>query len=643
MRIITTILLFICLKASATNYYVKNGGNDVLDGLTDATAWATIAKVNSASYSPGDSILFKAGNIWIEKLIPASSGSISLNIIYASYGVGANPLFTGLQDITLSNEGANIWSATASSSVKDLFTVLIGGEARTKARYPNTGYLLYNTSTSTKTQVVTSLTGTPDYSGGECVTRSSHFTLDVSKISSQSTGTLNIYPALTYTPNIGGNGYFLQNLESFLDLQNEWVYDSTTKKLTVYSVGEPTVKYSTLDTLVYLRKVNYITFNGLSFSGANRRAIRLDTCRGVVIQNCNFENNGFAISGTFAPRTIVQNDTIINSLSNAVLFISASDTSLVHNNYIRNTGILPGIGVSGSGTSLGIYFEGIKTNFTNNVITKSGYNAIYWAGRNCLIKNNFIDSFNLVKDDGGGIYSYIGTYFAYDYDNGSRVTKNIVLNGLPATAGTTSVYPSSNIYMDNNVRGVTVDSNFAMNGSYSTFFMNTGAQYLTVFGNTFVNNLGHAGYATGNGNLSIKNNIFYSADTTKALFVYAFKDTVEIMDSNFYSRPVKEAQTLSMHLGGGIFSYFNLSEWTARTTYDVNSTITPSGITTEPPLIIYNKNGIDSTVLFPGRRISMKGVEYNGSIILKPFTSAILFNSSTQSRYKFQLGGLKFQ
>jgi hypothetical protein len=30
-------------------YYVKNGGNDGLDGLSDGNAWATISKVNGAS------------------------------------------------------------------------------------------------------------------------------------------------------------------------------------------------------------------------------------------------------------------------------------------------------------------------------------------------------------------------------------------------------------------------------------------------------------------------------------------------------------------------------------------------------------------------------------------------------------------
>lgn len=75
-----------------TTYYVKNGGNDSLDGLSDGNAWATISKVNSASYLPGDSILFKCGDTWREQtsLVP-QSGSSEGYITYGSYDTGDKP------------------------------------------------------------------------------------------------------------------------------------------------------------------------------------------------------------------------------------------------------------------------------------------------------------------------------------------------------------------------------------------------------------------------------------------------------------------------------------------------------------------------------------------------------------------------
>lgn len=44
-------------------YYVKTGGNDSLDGLSEANAWVTITKANTAAI--GDTILFKNGDTFV--------------------------------------------------------------------------------------------------------------------------------------------------------------------------------------------------------------------------------------------------------------------------------------------------------------------------------------------------------------------------------------------------------------------------------------------------------------------------------------------------------------------------------------------------------------------------------------------------
>ncbi len=55
-------------NVSAATYYVKPDGNDNADGRSDATAWKTIAKVNSFSFQPGDDVYFKCGGTWNERL-----------------------------------------------------------------------------------------------------------------------------------------------------------------------------------------------------------------------------------------------------------------------------------------------------------------------------------------------------------------------------------------------------------------------------------------------------------------------------------------------------------------------------------------------------------------------------------------------
>lgn len=96
-KLFLSILVSLLLVSSAwaANYYVKTGGNDEASGLSDALAWATIAKVNAATFAAGDSILFNRGNHWHEQLIVPSTGSVGLPITFGAYGTGANPLLDG--------------------------------------------------------------------------------------------------------------------------------------------------------------------------------------------------------------------------------------------------------------------------------------------------------------------------------------------------------------------------------------------------------------------------------------------------------------------------------------------------------------------------------------------------------------------
>ena len=81
---------------SATTYYVSSStGNDASGGTSGETAWQTIAHVNGQTFQPGDSILFKRGDVWNESLVPGSSGSSGNPITFDAYGTGAAPNLTG--------------------------------------------------------------------------------------------------------------------------------------------------------------------------------------------------------------------------------------------------------------------------------------------------------------------------------------------------------------------------------------------------------------------------------------------------------------------------------------------------------------------------------------------------------------------
>lgn len=82
-------------RSIGKTYFVSKSGNNNADGLTPATAWATMSKVNSSSFSPGDRVLFKRGDTWREQLIIRSSGSANGNITFGAYGTGDKPVIDG--------------------------------------------------------------------------------------------------------------------------------------------------------------------------------------------------------------------------------------------------------------------------------------------------------------------------------------------------------------------------------------------------------------------------------------------------------------------------------------------------------------------------------------------------------------------
>ncbi|TZF85504.1 T9SS type A sorting domain-containing protein (plasmid) [Pedobacter sp. BS3] len=81
--------------AVGTYYIDSNDGNDNNDGLSIATAWKSLARVNSSVFKPGSKLLFKGGGIWNGQLAPLGSGESGNPIIIDKYGDSAKPLFDG--------------------------------------------------------------------------------------------------------------------------------------------------------------------------------------------------------------------------------------------------------------------------------------------------------------------------------------------------------------------------------------------------------------------------------------------------------------------------------------------------------------------------------------------------------------------
>lgn len=628
MRIIFTILSFWCFQVKATIYYVSNAGSNAANGTSTGTSWQTIAKVNATIFSPGDQILFKAGDSWNERLNITVSGTAGNVITFGSYGTGLKPIITGFQTASgLTTSGGNIWTATLSNSVPNLNMVLINGAIAHKARYPNTTYLLTNAGSST-TVINTALIGTPNYTGGELVIYPLQYVSDITKILSQSGGALTVNEITSSSS--GNNPFFIQNLPSLLDMAGEYTYDSASKLFSCYASSLPTVQYSTKDTLVNNRYHDYITFDGLNITGSNMLGLGIDTAHHVTIQNCNFNYSGSdAITRSGSMYNTIQNDTIQNSFTRAIWTTWRSDNSLIDNNYIKNTGMIPGMNYSGNLTSMGMHAYGKFGVVSNNRIDSTGYNAIYFNGDTSLIYRNYITNFCQNKGDGGGIYTYA------QIQAGSIVRSNIILNGL------TTASPC--IYLDDNSHYITVDSNTVYNGfRYCVQFNHP--NHIEFHDNTIIDSLGCGVFhsVTGNiTNLNFTRNIIYIKDSVQPVMNLWYGSSqifTSTMDSNYFLRPIKEAFKFEI---GVINTYYSLADWTAATGFEAHSHETPAGITSAGTLY-YNATLTNSTIPLTGSYKSAKGVTYTGSVTIPPFQSIILFpiiSPGTTGR----IGNLNFQ
>lgn len=85
------VLLFCCAAGVqpclGASYYVKNGGSDSLDGLSDRTAWATVAKVQATAKS-GDIVYFRSQDTWTSAAPPVLTATAGVTYDGASYGTG---------------------------------------------------------------------------------------------------------------------------------------------------------------------------------------------------------------------------------------------------------------------------------------------------------------------------------------------------------------------------------------------------------------------------------------------------------------------------------------------------------------------------------------------------------------------------
>lgn len=103
-----TAALFLLLAANssaAEKYVDSTAGSDANKGNSPELAWRSIQRSNKSRLEAGDTLHLKAGSVWNEMLIVATSGTAEKPIRIVAYGTGAKPMLTGVDTCILLDGG----------------------------------------------------------------------------------------------------------------------------------------------------------------------------------------------------------------------------------------------------------------------------------------------------------------------------------------------------------------------------------------------------------------------------------------------------------------------------------------------------------------------------------------------------------
>lgn len=135
-KLLLILLVSISTYTYGAIYYVSSStGNDNNSGLSEELAWASLTKVNSTTFTAGDRVRLKRGDVFRGSIYQTESGTASNYIVYESYGTGAKPLILGSKDISATGDwtlhSGNIWktSATLGTTQNDISNLIFNNEA----------------------------------------------------------------------------------------------------------------------------------------------------------------------------------------------------------------------------------------------------------------------------------------------------------------------------------------------------------------------------------------------------------------------------------------------------------------------------------------------------------------------------------
>ncbi len=231
-------------------------------------------------------------------------------------------------------------------------------------------------------------------------------------------------------PNRPNDRYYFRNVFEELDAPGEWYLDQRTWTLYFLPPGDLSqgVVYApTLESLLELDSVEYVTFRGLTLECADGTAVVLKNCTECRVAASTVRNVGSRATGDESGIAIHgghRNGAVGNDIyevgSNAVSLDGGDPKTLepaenyADNNYIHHVGVFYKQGV-------GVALGGVGNRVSHNLIHDCPRFGVIWGGNDQIIECNHIRHCTLETADTGAIYSWQvdwakrGTEIRYNY------------------------------------------------------------------------------------------------------------------------------------------------------------------------------------------------------------------------------------
>lgn len=490
------LLLLFASRAFAATYYVSTDGGTGA-GTSPATAWS-IAKHNSTAIGAGNTVLFRAGDIYTTNPVLRSG------VTYDIYGTGANAKFSGLVSLTSWTASGTPNIYYASLDLPEANVVIINDTMRAMGRWPKTGALYYNWNNGYNR--IKSNTPIPfNAVGGEVVLNKIEQVTDRYLVEGQLNDTLSLTRDGAYHSNQFANigwdiadkqPFFIQGALGTLTQTYDWCYQKATKRLYVYfptAPGNYIVKAAGRENLLQIENTQNITLRHLDFEGANFTALQgYGSTQNLKLYDCNISycGNGIRFDGTTSGVT-VKRGSISNIANNGVTtFATASNWVIDSVSFVR-VGHLRGAGNSSDHTQQAIYVSGDSSTVSHCSFDQVGYHAVVTHGDHRRITDNTINRPCLNKRDCGGIYEY---QFTQDKTNNTPPVESVDIliarNTITNVFGPTDNFPMGKtlndtraIYIDAAVNHAIIENNIAISGAESAYFAIDAGGYLIIRNN----------------------------------------------------------------------------------------------------------------------------------------------------------------